>query len=74
MKNKVIYSKIQMLHSDDLKKDLLQYLEFVLKKQTQSSKKRHLYLVLQKVLLKCLKILMNLWMILLIICPNELHP
>lgn len=40
MTNQVIYSKIQMLHSDDLKKDLLQYLEFLLKKQTQASTKR----------------------------------
>ena len=40
MSNRVLYSKMQMLQSDDLKSDLLQYLEFLLAKQSNESKKR----------------------------------
>ena len=40
MSNRVLYSKMQMLQSDDLKSDLLKYLEFLLTKQSNESKKR----------------------------------
>ena len=40
MSNQVLYSKMQMLQSDDLKRDLLLYIEFLLTKQNTQSKKR----------------------------------
>jgi hypothetical protein len=34
MSNRLLYSKIQMLQSDELKQDLMQYVEFLLAKQS----------------------------------------
>ena len=40
MSNLLLYSKMQMLQSDDLKRDLLQYIEFLLTKQKAKNEKR----------------------------------
>ncbi len=40
MSNRVLYSKMQMLQSDDLRNDLLLYIEFLLTKQKEKSTKR----------------------------------
>ncbi len=40
MSNQIFYSKLEMLHSDELKQDLLLYIDFLLTKQKEKDKTR----------------------------------